>query len=45
MRHWTTHVYRTDTNPEEYVGFFFDDADAQGWIKKQEDGTYEVSSQ
>lgn len=44
MNGWKTFVYRTDVTPEKFAGFFFDDADANKWIKKQE-GTYEVSTE
>lgn len=42
---WNANVYRTDIQPEEYVGFYIDEEAAKAWIKKQREGTYEVSTQ
>lgn len=38
---WNVNVWRTDLEEEVYIGFFLDDADAQGWIDKQTVGTYD----
>lgn len=40
---WDWNVYRTDVDPEEYVGFFFDKAQADGWVNTRTEGTYEVT--
>ena len=44
---WKSFVYRTDDieEPRKFRGFFFDDAQAKAWIKKQAEGTYELSDQ
>jgi hypothetical protein len=42
---WHTYVYRTDLEAEEFTGLFLDDADANKWVGKQKEGTYEVSSE
>ena len=41
---WNVHVYRTDTEEEEYVGFFLDEAQAKAWVAKHE-GDYEVTNE
>jgi hypothetical protein len=43
-RGWDAFVYRTDVDPKEYVGFFYDKTAAESWIKRHE-GTYEVSDE
>lgn len=42
MKGWDAHVYRTD-GERLYVGFFFDDKQAQAWVDGQTAGTFEVS--
>lgn len=42
---WHTYVYRTDLEVEKFVGFFLVDTDAEKWIGKQKEGSYEVSSE
>ncbi len=42
---WNANVYRTDVEPEQFIGFHFDASGAQSWIDKQEEGTYEVSTE
>lgn len=43
MKDWDAHVWRTDTEEREYIGFFLDDAQAQAWVKTQTTGTFEVT--
>lgn len=45
MRGWQTFVYRTDVETEKFCGAFFDEDAAQKWADKQEEGTYEVSTE
>lgn len=45
MKGWDGHVYRTDGEERVYVGFFFDDTQAQAWVDAQTEGTYEVSTE
>lgn len=40
---WKTFVYQTDTEPEKFRGFFYDADEAQTWINKQTEGTFEIS--
>lgn len=42
---YQTFVYRTDVTPEKFCGAFFDEKGANGWVKKQKEGTYEVSTE
>lgn len=42
---WNSNVYRNDVDPEQYCGFHVDEAAAAAWIKKQKEGTYEVSTE
>lgn len=41
---WDVNVYRTDTEAEQYVGFFLDEGEADRWIKRQKQGVFEKRS-